>query len=236
MGQGYTGHEHLPWFGLINMNARLYDPLVGRFLSADPYVQAPDFTQAFNRYSYALNNPLKYTDETGEIIGIDDAVIVAALLAAASSMAIDYGIQVFANYIESKNNPDLTPRDIFLNKIDWFDLGISGLIGGLTGGTGAAYKSGKALSKLGAFVIKHPKAVKAVEILTTSVIDITGEGWQDVSFKQFGQRFVTGIVTMAVTDLVSKKVSADNIISENSPSEDNSFLTTQSILMKYCGK
>ena len=66
LGRGYTGHEHLTWFGLINMNARLYDPLLGRFLSPDPYVQAPDFTQNFNRYSYALNNPLKYTDKDGE--------------------------------------------------------------------------------------------------------------------------------------------------------------------------
>lgn len=57
LGRGFTGHEHLTWFGLINMNARLYDPLLGRFLSPDPYVQAPDFTQNFNRYSYALNNP-----------------------------------------------------------------------------------------------------------------------------------------------------------------------------------
>ena len=69
LGRGYTGHEHLDWFGLINMNARLYDPALGRFLSPDPYVQAPDFTQNFNRYSYCLNNPLKYTDESGEIFG-----------------------------------------------------------------------------------------------------------------------------------------------------------------------
>ena len=48
------------------MNARLYDPLYGRFLSPDPFVQTPDFSQNFNRYSYALNNPLKYTDEDGE--------------------------------------------------------------------------------------------------------------------------------------------------------------------------
>lgn len=68
LGRGFTGHEHLAWFGLINMNARLYDPLLGRFLSPDPYVQAPDFTQNFNRYSYALNNPLKYTDESGEFV------------------------------------------------------------------------------------------------------------------------------------------------------------------------
>lgn len=66
IGRGYTGHEHLPWFGLVNMNARLYDPLLGRFLSPDPYVQAPDFTQNFNRYSYCLNNPLVYVDEDGE--------------------------------------------------------------------------------------------------------------------------------------------------------------------------
>ena len=64
--RGYTGHEHLPEFGLINMNARLYDPVIGRFLSPDPYVQAPEFSQSYNRYSYCLNNPLIYTDPTGE--------------------------------------------------------------------------------------------------------------------------------------------------------------------------
>jgi RHS repeat-associated core domain len=66
LGRGYTGHEHLQQFGLINMNARLYDPVVGRFLSPDPYVQAPEMTQNFNRYTYAMNNPLKYTDPDGE--------------------------------------------------------------------------------------------------------------------------------------------------------------------------
>lgn len=67
IGRGYTGHEHLLSYGLINMNARLYDPVLGRFLSPDPYVQAPYFSQNFNRYSYCLNNPLKYNDESGEL-------------------------------------------------------------------------------------------------------------------------------------------------------------------------
>ena len=75
LGRGYTGHEHLPWFGLINMNARLYDPLLARFLAPDPFVQDPDFTQNFNRYSYALNNPLKYSDESGEIAVIDSFIL-----------------------------------------------------------------------------------------------------------------------------------------------------------------
>ena len=70
--RGYTGHEHLTHFGLINMNARLYAPAIGRFLSPDPYVQAPDNTQSFNRYSYCLNNPLKYTDKSGKLFIIDD--------------------------------------------------------------------------------------------------------------------------------------------------------------------
>lgn len=76
LGRGYTGHEHLPWSGLINMNARLYDPALGRFLSPDPYVQAPDFTQNFNRYSYCLNNPLKYSDPSGEFISTIITAIV----------------------------------------------------------------------------------------------------------------------------------------------------------------
>ncbi|MDP3444261.1 MAG: RHS repeat-associated core domain-containing protein, partial [Ignavibacteria bacterium] len=66
--RGFTAHEYLEDFKLYNMNGRLYDPVVGRFLSADPYVQDPGFTQSLNRYSYCLNNPLKYTDPSGEVI------------------------------------------------------------------------------------------------------------------------------------------------------------------------
>lgn len=93
-GRGYTGHEHLPDFDLVNMNARLYDPIQGRFLSPDPYVQAPDFTQNFNRYSYALNNPLKYTDQSGELAWfvpvIVGAVVGAYLGASYQSETVDF--------------------------------------------------------------------------------------------------------------------------------------------------
>jgi RHS repeat-associated protein len=63
--RGYTGHEHLDQFGLINMNGRVYDPFVARFLSPDPFVQNANNTQGFNRYSYVSNNPLKFTDPSG---------------------------------------------------------------------------------------------------------------------------------------------------------------------------
>ena len=62
---GYTGHEMLDNVGLIHMNGRVYDPEIGRFLSADPFIQAPDNLQSFNRYSYVHNNPLSYTDPSG---------------------------------------------------------------------------------------------------------------------------------------------------------------------------
>ena len=63
--RGYTGHEQLSAFGLINMNGRMYDPTMSSFLSVDNFVQAPDNSQNFNRYAYCLNNPLKYTDPSG---------------------------------------------------------------------------------------------------------------------------------------------------------------------------
>ncbi len=63
--RGYTGHEHVDEMGLIHMNGRVYDPELGRFLSADPNVQAAENSQSYNRYSYVLNNPLKYTDPSG---------------------------------------------------------------------------------------------------------------------------------------------------------------------------
>ncbi len=63
--RGYTGHEHLDRTGLIHMNGRVYDPTLGRFLSADPIVQAPYFSQSYNRYTYVWNNPLGMNDPSG---------------------------------------------------------------------------------------------------------------------------------------------------------------------------
>ena len=76
--RGYTGHEMLNEYDIINMNGRLYDPVIGRFFSSDNYVQMPFNSQNFNRYSYCLNNPLKYTDPSGEWFGIDDLIVAGA--------------------------------------------------------------------------------------------------------------------------------------------------------------
>ena len=79
--RGFTGHEHYDFVHVINANARLYDPVIGRFFSPDPFVQAPDFTQSFNRYSYCLNNPVMYSDPDGESI-LAISMVVGAVVCA----------------------------------------------------------------------------------------------------------------------------------------------------------
>lgn len=69
--RGFTSHEHLDEFQLINMNGRIYDPIIARFLSPDPIVQLPEYSQNFNRYSYVLNNPLRFTDPSGFLVKAD---------------------------------------------------------------------------------------------------------------------------------------------------------------------
>ncbi len=92
--RGYTGHEMDASTGLINMNARLYDPVLGRFISPDSIVPDAADMQSYNRYSYVNNNPLAYTDPTGHWSlknlwkAVKQVVVVAVIIAAA---AVTYG-------------------------------------------------------------------------------------------------------------------------------------------------
>lgn len=79
--RGFTGHEHLDLFALINMNGRMYDPVLGYFTSPDPIIQFADFTQGLNRYAYCLNNPLSMVDPTGH--NAWNVIIPIAAIAAA---------------------------------------------------------------------------------------------------------------------------------------------------------
>ena len=65
---GYTGHAYDAATGLTYMQARFYDPLVGRFLSTDPVGFDASNPYGFNRYAYANNNPYRYTDPNGEFV------------------------------------------------------------------------------------------------------------------------------------------------------------------------
>jgi RHS repeat-associated protein len=166
--RGFTGHEHLAEFGLINMNARLYDPVLGRFLSSDNYVQMPDYTQAFNRYSYALNNPLIYVDPDGEWFLIDD--LIAAVIGGIVNVVVNaiqgnihswgqgfalFGVGVVGTWAGLYTGPlvsglIISSGNSFVNqgfgdnsKWNWSDISglkvtFDGIMGGLTGQVGAS--------------------------------------------------------------------------------------------------
>ena len=67
---GYTGHDRLDDFGLVNMRARMYDPALGRFIQPDTIIQAPFDNQTLARYSYTRGNPLRYNDPSGHTFNL----------------------------------------------------------------------------------------------------------------------------------------------------------------------
>jgi RHS repeat-associated protein len=167
LGRGYTGHEHLPMFGLVNMNARLYDPVLGRFLSPDPYVQAPNWSQNFNRYSYCGNNPLIYTDMDGEFWHI----IAGAVIGGA--------VNLVANW---KN------VDGFWDGLATFGVGAgAGALTAATGGAGASVWATAGVAAGGT----------AVTSMTNDVVAQTGKnfsGFDKVDWVHVGQSGAIGAV------------------------------------------
>jgi RHS repeat-associated protein len=121
--RGFTMHQHLDVFKLINMGGRVYDPVVQQFLSPDPYVQAPDNTQNLNRYAYCLNSPLMYTDPTGEFVWIPMVIgaVVGAYIGAATA-----------------EGGELNPTKWTWQGKTWAGLGLGAVIGAAAG-IGAGY-------------------------------------------------------------------------------------------------
>lgn len=118
LDRGYTGHEYLTVFDLYNMNARLYSPKTCRFLSPDPIVSLSLNDQNFNRYSYCLNNPFKYTDPSGKFA-------ISASLIIIGSAALIGGVTNIVYQAKCGNIHNF-----------WEGLGAFG-IGAVAGGAGA---------------------------------------------------------------------------------------------------
>lgn len=94
--RGFTGQEHIDNSFVVHLNGRLYSAEIGRFLQADPVIQAPENTQSWNAYTYAFNNPYVYTDPTG-MIGQTErqwagmiVVIVAAVISQQYYLIAEY--------------------------------------------------------------------------------------------------------------------------------------------------
>lgn len=186
LGRGYTGHEHLTWFGLINMNARLYDPVLGRFLSPDPFVQMPDFTQNFNRYSYCLNNPLVYVDENGEFVfsiflGPLGAVIDAACWGAVTGAAT-YTLSVAFS-------------DGGFDNWDWNSFGSSAGWGALSGAV--SFGIGELYGALGNFAGDF-----CTNLLNSATHGIAQGGINCLKGGDFGTGFVSGMLGSLSADFM----------------------------------
>ena len=96
--RGFTGHEMLPDAGgLIHMNGRIYDPQLGRFLSADFIVPNDEHTESYNRYSYVFNNPLSLTDPDGQcpVCAIVVVIIGGAATYSATTIAASIVLSSF---------------------------------------------------------------------------------------------------------------------------------------------
>ena len=133
--RGFTGHEHYPYFQIINMNGRLYDPVIARFFSPDKYVANSTFTQDFNRYSYARNNPLMYTDPDGELLWF--APLIAIAVSAAIS-ATSHVIQVACSPggFQNWNTMNFIASTFMGAWSGAATAGIGGVIGGVSLSTG----------------------------------------------------------------------------------------------------
>ncbi|TAF77731.1 MAG: hypothetical protein EAZ53_01880 [Bacteroidetes bacterium] len=125
--RGYTGHEHLYAFQLINMNGRLYDPVLHRMLIPDPVVADATNAQSYNSYAYALNNPLKYTDPDG-----NEVVTVTVLTAIAIGAAIGAGTAA-VSYVVAHG----IANDWQFNNFSWGEFGKSVLFGAAIGAASA---------------------------------------------------------------------------------------------------
>ena len=124
LDRGFTGHEHLLSVGLINMNARLYDPVLHRFLQPDNFVQDPFNTQNFNRYGYCLNNPLMYVDQNGEEI-ITAIVVIGAI--------------VGAYFGGAQANGSYNPLEWNYSRLSsWLGIVGGAVVGGVSAGVGSA--------------------------------------------------------------------------------------------------
>ncbi|WP_250655562.1 DNA/RNA non-specific endonuclease [Alkalimarinus coralli] len=128
--RGFTDHEHMDEVGLIHMNGRVYDPVIGRFLSADPYVQAPYFSQSYNRYSYGWNNPLSGVDPTGyewwNPFSWDWSGESAALVNIETVGTTNYGSDDFFNptYPETEQNYEIVADAMVEFGNDYLEKGV----------------------------------------------------------------------------------------------------------------
>ncbi|MGI9874647.1 RHS repeat-associated core domain-containing protein [Vibrio chagasii] len=198
--RGFTGHENVGnSSGLINMNARLYDPAIGRFLSADTFVPEPSFSQSYNRYAYVYNNPLKYTDPTGHWVWWAAAMaffvvsqtfenpaiqmagmVVGAIAMGYAASGLYAGLQPVAQAAASGATVSFSTT--YITTGDFGDSMQAGVLGGLSAGVtyGVAHGAAGGTSPFGAAL---PVAHGVVQ-----------GGFHELQGSSFKQGFISGVI------------------------------------------
>ena len=211
LDRGFTGHEHLLGVGLIHMNARLYDPRLHRFLSPDGQLQDPFNTQNYNNYAYAMNNPLMYTDPSGEILWLIPALI---FVAKAAIVGAAIGAVSYTASIALSNGG--------FNNWNWGQFGKSvgfGAISGVvTAGIGAGFgdigKFGHELLRGLAHGVAQGgiSAISGGDFLTGFAAgglgSLAGSGWQ--SLGEFAQSGVGTVAFSAVSGGIGAELTGGN--------------------------
>lgn len=168
--RGYTGHEHLQTVGLINMNARLYDQVVRKFLSADNMVSDPFNTQAYDRYSYVLNNPLLNVDLDGNEITLGVAVVIAV------------GVAIFGKAI----------ANMIQGIPFWYGMGKTAVMGAISGAISFGIGT-VATTAFGEMVSVGKAAFEAgMHALSSGIMSQVDGG-------TFGSGFFSGLISSAIS-------------------------------------
>ncbi|MFN8267847.1 MAG: RHS repeat-associated core domain-containing protein [Chitinophagales bacterium] len=218
--RGYTGHEHLAVFDLINMNGRIYDPIIGRFLSPDNYIEDPYSAQGYNRYSYGLNNPLKYSDPSGQVLPV---VAIAAIVGAAIGGIANFAVK----FAQGKING-------FWDGFKAFGVGA---IAGAVGGASGAYIAGALASvsaAIGTFGIGFiSSAIASIPTnLIQSIANHYGFGDQLMGLGDYVKSaFIAGVTGGALNVLGSKiaqfiKGKSAPAVSETTPNVSSKNVNT----------
>lgn len=174
----YTGHEDLWMFGLLNANARLYSPYLGRFVSPDPRLNEDGRPLDFNPYVYAKNNPYRYVDRNGELPWL-----------------LPFAFGLWGNFYSNFDN---------MNNAGTFfgSLGISALSAVLSTGIGSGIRVALAGGSFGAGFMGTAGSVSSTGFISRSVtkaaagfVDgfITSSGNSWVSGSNFAEGLVTGL-------------------------------------------
>ena len=122
----YRGYYYDTELGLYYLNARYYDPNTGRFISADSieYLGADGSLIGYNLYAYCDNNPVMYTDPSGNLL-ISTAVLIGAIIGAVVGAGAGFGIAVYKDYQDD--------GVVFNDSVKWYDYMGATLLGGLIG-------------------------------------------------------------------------------------------------------